>query len=239
MRKSKLTKYIIVSFIGLLLVSFWMLMAPIARFGICENKKNSNALEDGIFKIERDNFVSFYDGCMAAANGDAAAQYALGRYYLFLKGGIYKDSSKKNAVYWLKQATDNNHELAALDLGKLYYFGGITNKNYVLARKYLTIASKKYMKETAIFLANIYLNGKGVDVSYELAYIFLVYHLEWEIEKSKDVLIPTNIDPRAQSAWIIYETMLKRDISNDKELIKWLNIAAMFKHPFAMKIVSA
>ena len=88
---------------GILILFFWLLMNPIARFGVCEDGKESNALEDGIFKIERKNLNKFYDGCIAAASGDATAQYALGRYYLLLQYETNEDSNKRKAIYWGKK----------------------------------------------------------------------------------------------------------------------------------------
>ena len=69
------------------------------------------------------NLTSFGQKYLAAAQqGDAEAQYQMGKYYYYEKDGVA--NHKAEAVKWFRKAADQGNGMAMFQLGICYEYGG-------------------------------------------------------------------------------------------------------------------
>ena len=105
-----------------------------------------------------------------ANNGDAEAQYQLGRSYLV---GRLVEKDLATAIKWFRLAAEQGNEDAIISLGICYVRGNGVEKNILEAIKLWTVAADRGNKQAMIKLASLYYNGSyGIDVNYKEA-------LEW------------------------------------------------------------
>lgn len=95
----------------------------------------------------------------AAQDGDANAQYKLGKMYS-QDGKMQKDIKK--AIYWYKKAAEQNQKDAIMALGDIYYYGTDVNQNVHLAFTYYKQASELGNYEADFSLGEMYAQGVGV-----------------------------------------------------------------------------
>lgn len=96
---------------------------------------------------------------VAARDGDAVAQYKLGRMYA-QNDKMQKDI--KEAIYWYKKAAEQNQKDAIMALGDLYYYGTEVKRNLHLAFTYYKQASELDNYEACYSLGEMYAQGVGV-----------------------------------------------------------------------------
>ena len=105
----------------------------------------------------------------AAEDGDANAQYKLGRMYS--QDNRYQKDIKK-AMYWYKKAAAQNQKDAALALGELYYYGIETDRNNHLAYTYFNQADTLGNYEASYCLGEMYEKGVGVNKNLQTAFSY-------------------------------------------------------------------
>lgn len=94
-----------------------------------------------------------------AAAGDAEAQFAYACYLLDARPA--PPDAPCTAAHLLKQATLAGHRNAPALLGIFYATGKVWPQNFVLARRYLTIASERDHSKAQLMLALLYAKGLG------------------------------------------------------------------------------
>lgn len=108
-----------------------------------------------------DYFTMPFDEVIAKAESDNInAQYALGMIYY--NGLSNTETDHKEAVRWLKKASQADHSKAQAQLGMMYYKGIGVPQSYVKAEKMLSRAVEKDDPLALQTLGNMYLKGKGV-----------------------------------------------------------------------------
>jgi len=124
-----------------------------------------NLLQKGLF-IHKNSALDIKQYEVLAEQGNAAAQYALGKIYCENK------DDKNEAFKWFNKSASQNHDEAFTCLGCCYENGYGTNKNY---NKALELYLKSAMMNNAraqASLGRLYFFGIGVSVDYKKA-------LEW------------------------------------------------------------
>ena len=96
----------------------------------------------------------------AALKNIANAQMNL---YVLMRDRAQTDEEKKNALYWLNQAIENNVPSALFETGTLYYHGMIYEQNFKKAFEYFTKAADAGSSEALSMLGAMYQQGQGVD----------------------------------------------------------------------------
>lgn len=106
----------------------------------------------------------------AAREGDADAQFRVGRKVLLdhSRGAQGADE----AVAWLRQAAEQGHAGAMLQLGKLYRSGVGLTQNYALAAHWIQAAAGTGHDDSMVELGRLYRGGIGVDRDLIQAYIW-------------------------------------------------------------------
>ena len=104
-----------------------------------------------------------------ANNGDAEAQYQLGRQYLV---GRLIDKNPVKAIKWIRLAAEQGNEDAIIDLGWYYIWGKICDKNISEGLRLLKSVADRGNREAMNRLANLYCAGSvyGIDVDYAEAF---------------------------------------------------------------------
>ncbi len=131
---------------------------------------------DGIYKVEVDNQSYCYNGSgvkawensilMKAEQGDAEAQYQIGKWYTDLSL-ISKKNEEENAVKWYLRAAEQSHTNAERCLGDCYYVGRGVAKDYEEAVIWYRKAAEKGDVEAIYNIGKCYFEGKGVKQSCE------------------------------------------------------------------------
>ncbi len=106
----------------------------------------------------------------AARNGDAEAQFRLGRAAL-LDTTRGKEGAAE-AVAWLRQAATGGHTGAMLQLGKLYRSGVGMPQNYEYAGKWIRSAAEAGDSDAMVELGRLYRGGLGVGADPVQAYVW-------------------------------------------------------------------
>lgn len=95
-------------------------------------------------------------------------QWFLGYNFHFGEDGFPVNSTQ--AVFWLEKAANQNQPDAANELGEMYYFADILNKDIQKAIYWLQKASDLGNSSAQYNLSLIYEHGEGVDVDKEMAF---------------------------------------------------------------------
>lgn len=113
-------------------------------------------------------FTWFNDQRQLAEQGDALAQYRMGRTF---EEGIELTQSYSDAIYWYNLAANNAthpHAEAAFRLAIIYDIGRGVTQDFKLAFHYFLIAAEQHNHTEAIVnLADCYANGIGIEVDLE------------------------------------------------------------------------
>lgn len=117
---------------------------------------------------------SFYDFLAgdyreAAAQGDAEAQYDLGRLY-FEGKGVPQDDAE--AARWYRMAAEQGHAKAQNKLGVMFYDGQGVSRSLAEASRLYRMAAKQGHAEAEYHLAHMYLFGLGVPQDYATAHMW-------------------------------------------------------------------
>lgn len=116
------------------------------RFGLFSVKSH---LYEGAAKFLR----------MAASQGHARAQFALG--YLYENGlGVNKDYHE--AMQWYRLSANQGNASGEIGLGDMYSFGEGTQQDYAEASKWYKLAAKQGNSNGMYQLGQLYAFGKGV-----------------------------------------------------------------------------
>lgn len=102
-----------------------------------------------------------------AEQGDAGAQYDLGRAYANGKD-IPKDN--KQAVKWVRLAAEQGNVMAQYGLGLVYYKGQAVPQDYKEAAKWFRLAAEQGDATAQYNLGFFYATGTGVPQDYLQAY---------------------------------------------------------------------
>lgn len=130
--------------------------------GIEENPQQSliwytKAAEQG--NADAKNAVAELVNRKAAENGDASAQYKLGRAYAM--GGVFKQDPKL-AMAWNRKAAENGNADAQFDLGANYDQGYMVEKDPAHALAWFRKAAEQDHTDAQYVLGVAYAQGKGV-----------------------------------------------------------------------------
>jgi uncharacterized protein len=105
-----------------------------------------------------------------ADQGDAAAQWRLGRMYYY---GLGVPLEWAEALRWYRKAAEQGYAAAQYDLGNMYYHGlGVPPESYAEALRWYREAAKQGHVEAQNALGNMYYHGLGVPPNYVLAYMW-------------------------------------------------------------------
>jgi TPR repeat protein len=196
----KLSKKVVYLIIGLIVFSAVALVA--LRFFKWPESQSSTTAQQGTINIP--------DLQARASQGDAQAQYALGR--AFVDGnGVTRDF--KQAANWLQMAAQQGHPEAAATLGELYQAGQGVPKDLPSALKWYHAAGDKGSVAAQYDLGFLYEKGQGMPRDAKQA-------AHWFL------LAAQGGDPLAQ---FDYGQRCEQGIGVDKNLIealKWLTLAA-------------
>ena len=135
------------------------------------NKMRYNILK--VSDIERNRVMRYnynIDEIIEKANnGDAEAQYQLGRQYLV---GRLIDKNPVKAIKWIRLAAEQGNEDAIIDLGWYYIWGKICDKNIPEGLRLLKSVADRGNREAMNRLADFYRAGSvyGIDVDYAEAF---------------------------------------------------------------------
>jgi len=106
----------------------------------------------------------------AAEQGNATAQYNIGRMYS-LGGGVLQDD--KQAAYWYTKAAEQGVAPAQSIIGALYYYGVLGFiQDYKKALYWLTEAAEQGVADAQYRLGMIYQGGRGINKDYKQAHIW-------------------------------------------------------------------
>jgi TPR repeat protein len=95
--------------------------------------------DKGLVAYDGGDFATaFKEWLPLAEQGNAKAQFRLGRMYRKGEGGTY---DALDAVNWFRKAAEQGHADAHTSLGAMYYNGDGVNQDYVYALMWLNIAA--------------------------------------------------------------------------------------------------
>ncbi|MCH9741927.1 MAG: sel1 repeat family protein [Proteobacteria bacterium] len=121
--------------------------------------------------VTKDEKQALYWYRLAAEQGNAVAQAALGDYYEHALAGLTQDYVK--AAYWYQQAANRGNVIGALGIGLLHVNGLGTTQNYKEAVAWLKIAAAQHNQQAIFSLAYMYQQGYGVPKSNAVPYALL------------------------------------------------------------------
>lgn len=98
-----------------------------------------------------------------AGQGDAKAQYYLGRLYVF---GWVVEKNETEAVRWLRLSAEQGFAKGQMGLGWMYYNGFGVAKDYQEAARWYLLAAEQDDAKAQYNIAQFYLNGWGVPRDY-------------------------------------------------------------------------
>ncbi len=102
-----------------------------------------------------------------AAQGDASAQFRLGRMYLN-GDGVNQDYAK--AFEWYQKSANQGNNEAQTLMGHMYYDGKGVNQDYTKAFEWFQKAANQGQPLAQIFLGFMYYDGEGVRQDYAKAF---------------------------------------------------------------------
>ena len=152
----------------------------------------------------------------AATQKDAAAQVTLGRIYASEQA--YLDYSK--AMYWMKQAADQNNALALTNLAFFYQQGIVTEKNTALALTLFEKALQLGDGTAAYQLGILYqAGGEATPQNIDKAIEYYIKGDQLNHNACRFVL------------GVIYEEAIAKDAGNINKAIYWFERAGEYRHP--------
>ena len=92
----------------------------------------------------------------------------MGSIYRYGRGNVAVN--KHAAIRCYEMAADQGHTASMVIVGNCYQFGDMVVKDYAIALKYLTLASKLNNPAAKCGLAHMYEHGEGVKINLEHAY---------------------------------------------------------------------
>ena len=95
-----------------------------------------------------------------AEGGNAQAQYRLAVQY---QAGLGVVQNQQLAYHWMREAAEQDHDLALHGLGIMYLYGECVEKNPQQAAKWLQRAAKLGLQGSMAALASMYEQGLGVE----------------------------------------------------------------------------
>ncbi len=184
----------------------WMKLA--ANQGNTTAQKNLKNLED---VIEKERLVkeAKKKAPLMAKQGDAQAQYTLGKMYA--KGeGVPQD--QKESVKWYTKAAEQGHLEAQGFLGSMYRYGGMDGikvpKDYKEAVKWYTKAAEQGDKVAQYTLGTIYDSGENVPLDYKEA-------VKWYTKAAEQGHLGAK-----QGMDYAYPKMLEKEVLEEERLAK-------------------
>ena len=107
----------------------------------------------------------------AAEQGHPLAQWAMGAFYGYGKGGLELNYEK--AIYWYTKAAEQGDAAAKNDLGLMFYDGLGVEQDYKQAAYWLSKAAEQGKSESQNLLGLMFYNGLGVEQDYKKAAYWL------------------------------------------------------------------
>jgi uncharacterized protein len=131
----------------------------------------SAGLDDGLAAYDHGDFATAYrELAPAAAGGEPAAQYALGRMYLSGEG-VAPDSAE--GLKWLRKAAMAGVGLAQYQLGACHEWGIAVIQDYGEAARWYRMAADRGVPAAQYRLGLLYLNGAGLARDLVAAHMWL------------------------------------------------------------------
>ena len=124
---------------------------------------------------EDDNALAEEWALKAAINGHVEAMYWLGEGYVVYAKELAEEDPEESKTYfehahhWLKQASDENHPAAILELAGFYRRGDVVEKDVEQSIKLVKQAAELGEVQAMRDLACIYEHGLGIDIDLEQA----------------------------------------------------------------------
>lgn len=126
-------------------------------------------LAEGVAAYERgDGKVAVAQLRPLARQGDAEAQYYLGRLYFYRVKGMRQDY--RAAARWFRRAAEQGHAAARYKLGGMYFTGRGVAQNDRQAAEWWRQAAQQGHAESQNNLGVLFANGRGVPRNPTLAY---------------------------------------------------------------------
>ncbi len=120
----------------------------------------AQTFEEAVAAYDRGDYVTAYRGFRSAAGqGDAGAQFNLGRMY-YNGEGVPQDHAE--AVRWYRRAAGQGHADAQHNLGTMYYNGEGVPRDYAEAVRWFRRAAGQGYAGAQFNLGLMYYNGEGV-----------------------------------------------------------------------------
>jgi TPR repeat protein len=147
----------------LISLAFSMLLGS-AVAGAADYDKGLKAYDSGDFNTALAQWMPL------AEQGEAGAQYSLGRLYFFGEG---VQQSYKVALEWYVRSAEQGFAYAENNLGAMYYEGTGVTQNYETALKWYRLASEQGDADSQNNLGFMYQSGEGVAPDNLQAYMWL------------------------------------------------------------------
>ena len=123
-------------------------------------------LSQSVIGAEGDSGSDIDSLTQSAEQGDAVAQFELGRMYF---SGQVVIQDYKEAVKWFRKAAEQGHASAQFNLGLLYYRGQGVLQDYKEAVKWYRKAVEQGNAPAQVNLGRMYASGRGVIQDYKEA----------------------------------------------------------------------
>ncbi|MFC6876435.1 tetratricopeptide repeat protein [Flavobacterium myungsuense] len=197
---------------------------------------------------------------LASKNGHTEAINKIGVMYSDGKG-VSKDNTE--AMKWYRKGADLGYDTSILNIGWLYYHGNGVPKNNIEASKWFGMACEKNSSRGCLEIGKLYHYGEGVGIDYKLAYDF--YNKAVELDSTnKDAWVYAGLlfegglgrDKSAGAAMECYKKAIEngdtwslykvgkiykdynfKDVSAEKEAVRYLTAAADKGHTEAMDLL--
>jgi len=134
---------------------------------MCSVDDAESQCELGIYYNKLDNEKAFFYFKLAADQGHAPAQYALGKFFALGKGCT---QSWEQAVKYFQQAADQGNAQGVYELGYCYEKGLGIKQSYSLAFEYFKLAAERGYQRANCALGLYYERGLGVEKSFNKAF---------------------------------------------------------------------
>jgi len=129
----------------------------------------TNSLDDGIAAYQQGNGKTALAHLQPLARqGDAEAQYYLGRLYYYDNTGV--PQSYRTAARWFERSARQGHAAAQYKIGGMYFSGRGVAQNDRLTVKWWRLAAAQNHGETQNNLGALFANGRGVPRNLVMAY---------------------------------------------------------------------
>ncbi len=138
-----------------------------AQLGYSEKQPPESGVNDDTHQGDIQRAARY---CKAAEQGDADAQYGLGRLY-YEGRGVPQDYAQ--AVTWYRKAAEQGYAEAQCAMGKAYYFGQGVPLDDAQAATWFRKAAEQGVAVAQWLLGGLYNGGRGVPQDYAEAYFWL------------------------------------------------------------------